>query len=72
MRLAGPLGHSPHNSSFRSIIDALHELFLDGKICFDRIVSSIGYIAYAIVHHIMLEEDVLKELYDFYETVDKR
>ena len=44
--------------------DSLHEMSRD--ISFDRIVSSIGYIAY--MHR---SKDVLQEFYDFYDTVLK-
>ena len=45
--------------------DALHEMSRD--ISFDRIVNSIGYVAY--VHH--SKKDVLQEFFDFYDTVPK-
>ena len=47
-----------------NVTDALHEMSRD--ISFDRIVSSIGYIAY--VHS---KKDVLQEFFDFYDTVLK-
>ena len=46
------------------ISDALHEMSCD--ISFDRIVSSIGYVAY--LHH-RSKKDVLQEFFDFYDTV---
>ena len=45
--------------------DALHEMSRD--ISFDRIVSSIGYVAY--LHR--SKKDVLQEFFDFYDTVLK-
>ena len=45
--------------------DALHEMSRD--ISFDRIVSSIGYVAY--VHR--SKKDVFQEFFDFYDTVLK-
>ena len=45
-----------------NITDALHEM--SHNITFDRIVSSIGYIAY--LHR--SKEDVLQEFFDFYDT----
>ena len=47
------------------VTDALHEM--SRNISFDRIVSSIGYVAY--LHR--SKEDVLQEFYDFYDTVIK-
>ena len=47
------------------VTDALHEMSRD--ISFDRIVSSIGYVAY--VHG--SKKDVLQEFFDFYDTVLK-
>ena len=46
-----------------NVTDALHEMSRD--ISFDRIVSSIGYVAY--VHR--SKKDVLQEFFDFYDTV---
>ena len=48
-----------------NVTDALHEMSRD--ISFDRIVSSIGYVAY--VHR--SKKDVLQEFFDFYDTVLK-
>ena len=47
-----------------NVTDALHEMSRD--ISFDRIVSSIGYVAY--LHS---KKDVLQEFFDFYDTVLK-
>ena len=49
-----------------NISDALHEMSRD--ISFDRIVSSIGYVAY--LHH-RSKKDILQEVCDFYDTVLK-
>ena len=48
-----------------NVTDALHEMSRD--ISFDRIVSSIGYVAY--VHR--SKKDVLQEFFDFYDTMLK-
>ena len=48
-----------------TVTDALHEM--SRNISFDRIVSSIGYVAY--VHR--SKKDVLQEFFDFYDTVLK-
>ena len=48
-----------------NVTDALHEMSRD--ISFDRIVSSIGYVAY--VHR--SKKDVFQEFFDFYDTVLK-
>ena len=47
-----------------NVTDALHEMSRD--ISFDRIVSSIGYVAY-----LHTNKDVLQEFFDFYDTMLK-
>ena len=49
-----------------NITDALHEMSRD--ITFDRIVSSIGYVAY--LHHRSKEDD-LQEFFELYDTMLK-
>ena len=49
-----------------NVTDALHEMSRD--ISFDRIVSSIGYVAYLHQHS---KKVVLQEFFDFYDTMLK-